>query len=200
MTAERQRALFMSQGTAVSPSDLEEAGPGLHIALPFVTFTPQRRTSSRPRISNRQGKLQSPTLVEIDNSRKGKLFLKCRSKSACKMPIRAGYWGVAEGKAWENAGGIENRPKTRERKPGSAFEIMRLLSQSRQKHSIDSGLELAAVKIYSPVYRGVVGLDRRPRSKMWSVRQSIRRQIEAWPCRPLDPDNKESGKSAIHWL
>lgn len=196
MTEERQRALLVSKGTETTPSDLEEAGPGLHIALPFVTFTPQRRTYSRARLSNRQGKLQSPTLVEISNSRKGKLFLKCRSKSACKMPISAHHLDVAEGKAGENAGGTENRPKTRERKPGSAFEIMRLLSQSRKKPPTNSGLELAAVKLCSPACGPV--LDRRPRSKMWSVRQSIRRQISG--CRPLDLESKESRKLALHWL
>lgn len=200
MTEERQTGLLVSQGTDMSADEEVESGPGLRIALPFVTFTPQRRASSRPRLSNRQGRLQSPTLVEIDNSRKGRLFLKFRSKSACRMPIYAYHSHIEEGKSRENAVGMENRPRTRERKQGNAFEIMRLLSQSRKKRSIDTGLELAAVKLSSPAIRRTPVLDKRPRSKVWSVRQSIRRQMEVGPFRPLDLESKESRKSALHWL
>lgn len=200
MTEERQTGLLVSQGTGMSADEEGESGPGLRIALPFVTFTPQRRASSRPRLTYRQGRLQSPTLVEIDNSRKGRLFLKFRSKSACRMPISAYQSHIEAGKSRENTVGMENRPRTRDRKQRSAFEIMRLLSQSRKKRSIDTGLELAAVKMSSPACRRTLVIDKRPRSKVWSVRQSIRRQLEAGPFQPLDLESKEGRKSALHWL
>ena len=196
MSSDRHVRLQISQGTGMTPRDRDsdDYGPGLRIALPVITFTPHRRASSRPRLSNRCVRLRSPTLVEVDNSLGSKLILKTRSKSACRMA--RSKCDIGEENKCKDQG--ESRCKTKEKKQGSGFAAMLFLSQARKKKSMDA-VELTAVKLASPARSPAIMVGRQG-SKVWSVRQSIRRTIEAGPSRGFDLDHKEARRLALYWL